>query len=288
MYSEQTPVLSPQTAERLARRVYAASGMVFPKDREEFLQSRLRPRLARLGLQDFAAYAAYLDGTDSEDEQQRLVDALTTNTTSFFRERQHFDWLSDVGLPTLYAKGTGRYTELRIWSAAASTGAEMWSAGMTVESFAEAVGSPLRYGLAGSDISLEVLKRAATALFDAGEISGIPEPLRKKHLLRSHSSDVPVGREIFKIAGALRSKAQLFQANLCALDRSPPIAADIIFLRNVLIYFSHEDQSRVIAAVTKRLRPGGFLLVGHNESLPAVPPDLVRLESSIYAKSDDS
>ena len=159
----------------------------------------------------------------------------------------------------------------------------MWSAAMVIERYAQASGIALNYDLIGTDISRRILRRAAGATFTEAEVAGLPEPLRKAHLLRTAPQP---GRPVFyRIVADLRARARLAYANLLDLDNGPSIAADVIFLRNVLIYFTPQDQTRVVAAVIARLRPGGYLLTGHTESLPRETPGLCQQGASIYKRS---
>ena len=209
---------------------------------------------------------------------------LVTHTTSFFREPAHYVWLEKTGLPGLIDQGVGRVHPLTIWSAACSTGPELWSAGMVVDRVAQGVAGGLRWGLVGSDISANVLRRATSAIFTASDMSGVSEEYLRQHFLRSRpGTAVGNGQRVFRVAPELRKRATFLQANLLQDLTDVPLA-DVIFLRNVLIYFAHEDRQTCLRNVCARLRPGGYLILGHSDSHHAMPPEMTSCGSSIFRK----
>ncbi|MEL6198499.1 MAG: CheR family methyltransferase [Pseudomonadota bacterium] len=261
------------------------SGVALNPGRLDFLRGRLSPRLSALGCPDFPSYLRILMAEDGAGERQHLAEALATHTTSFFRERRHYDWLEAEGLPRLIAAGAGREREMVVWSAACSTGAELWSAAMVIHAQSRAEDGGLRWQGIGSDISARVLNRARSAVFSPEEIDGIPEMLRQRYLMRSRTT-APGAKQIrYRIVPELRERCRLLHLNLLALDTAPAFEADIVFLRNVLIYFGAADQLAVAAAVARRLRPGGFLLTGHAETLRRLVPGLVPVSTAIYQKT---
>lgn len=267
-----------QALVEIARRL---SGVSVDASKRDFVALRVGRRLRALECADFADYLDVLEGPDGAAEARLLVEALTTHTTSFFREKAHYDWLAAEGLPTLIAAGAGREQPLTVWSAACSLGSELWSAGMVLARIA-AARPGLRWALVGTDVSRAILRRAATAVFTEEEIAGLSEAQRREWLLRARAGAFP--RPLFRIAPALRARARLAWANLVDLDPALSLEADVAFLRNVLIYFEPADQRRAIANVTARLRRGGYLLTGHSESLAELPAGLTQLAASIYRK----
>lgn len=257
-------------------------GLSIPAENRSFLELRLGRRLRNLGLASFSPYIALLLGAEGATERQFLAESLVTHTTSFFRERAHFDWLNDEGLPALAQQGTGRISDLVVWSAACSTGQELWTAAILLDRACRGPLGRLRWTVVGTDLSRSALRRAQGATYSEEEIAGLPEDWRSDYLLRSSR---PVGgRHVFRIIPELRRRAQFHQINLLDPGRMPGITADIIFLRNVLIYFDLPDQGRVIHQLCTRLRRGGYLLTGHSESLVQPPPGLVPVQPSIYRK----
>ncbi|MFQ6540326.1 CheR family methyltransferase, partial [Aphanothece stagnina] len=230
-----TPHLGRAEANLICRMVRQHGGIAIAPGKTAFLQLRVARRLRALGLDDFARYSSLLTGPAGQTELPLLVEALTTHTTGFFRESAQYDWLQTTGLPALIARGAGRERRLLLWSAACSTGAEMWTAAMVVDRLARGMQGGLRWGVAGSDVSRAILSRAARAIFQEDEIAGLPEEWRRDYLLRSRLCH---GRtRLYRIAPDLRRLARLHWANLTVAPPALESDADVAFLRNVLIYF---------------------------------------------------
>lgn len=257
--------ISQQEVDELIAAARRASGISIAPSKHSFIELRVSRRLRETGCVAFAEYLDHIRGPGGTEEVRHLVEALATHTTSFFRERPHYDWLEAEGLPALVRSGAGRERPLTVWSAACSIGSELWSAAMVLERFAGATPGGLRWNVVGTDISRPILRRAANAVFTEDEIAGLPDDFRRRHLLRSRTP----GRQgtLYRIAPELRSKARFARANLVTLDPGFDLTADVVFLRNVLIYFEPQDRARAIANVLSRIRPGGYLLTGHSESL---------------------
>lgn len=279
-FGAEAPALGLAEAEALSAVAARLAGVRIPPSKKDFLRQRAAKRLRALRLDDFKSYVRIL--SEDADEQRRLMECLTTHTTAFFREPAHFDWLRDDGAPGLIDAGVGRGGPLTIWSAACSTGAELWSAAMCLDEVARQRAPALDWRVVGTDVSHTVLRRAATAVFAASEIEGVPEALRKRHLLRSKR---PIrGATLYRIAPELRARGRYACANLMRLDQAAGFSVDIAFLRNVLIYFSTADQRAVVENVLRRVRPGGFLLTGHSENLALDGLGLRRVRPSIYQR----
>ncbi|MFN4156267.1 MAG: CheR family methyltransferase [Paracoccaceae bacterium] len=271
--------IGPDEARFIVETVYRLSGVSVTASKTDFLEHRLNRLLQESGVGSVAEYVAQLRAAPAGPAAQGLVEALTTHTTSFFRERAHFDWLTAEGLPAVTANGAGRDRPLTVWSAACSTGAELWTAGMVVDGFARS--RSLRWGLVGTDVSQKILAKAALATFEEDDILPIPDDMRRRYLLRSRAG---AGKARYRIAPDLRSRARLAWANLLDLPTGMALTADIAFLRNVLIYFEADDQLRAAANVARRIQPGGYLLTGHSEGLASAPPGMVLVAPSIYRK----
>ena len=274
-----TPAIRPEDARVLVRVAREVGGLAIGPEKTEFLAARLTRRLTALGMEDFARYAALLTEPGGERELPAFIEALTTHTTSFFRERGQYDWLRETGLPQLLLDGAGRNRELSLWSAACSTGQELYSALMTVAALRESETSGLRFRGLGTDLSHPVLRQARRAIYDREEIAGIPDPMRRQFLLSARD-----GGGLYRIAPEIRHRARWACANLVRPGDLGGIEADVIFLRNVLIYFDAPTQARVVGNVLGRLRPGGYLLTGHAETLRAERHGLVPIRPSIYRK----
>lgn len=269
------PVITPADVADLAVLARELVGITLTDRKTEFLMARLGRRLAATGQPDYAAYRRLVRGNPAE--QTAFAEALTTHTTSFFRECAQYDWLRETGFSELHAREPGR--DLVIWSAASSTGQEGYSALMVAQQARDAGLWDLRVRLIGSDISRPVVRLAAHAIYSTDQIAGIPDDLRRRFLLSSRNGD---GRH--RIVPDLRQRASWRTGNLATGAGLDGIAADIVFLRNVLIYFDEEVRSRVLENVFRRLRPGGYLLTGHTEAAHAKRDGLRTLRPSILQK----
>ena len=272
--------LTPDLARAILARAEQISGIRIDAAKLEFVRLRVGRRLAALGLDTFEGYNQFLAG-DAGDEVRHLVEALTTHTTSFFREMHHYDWLVREGINGLLA-GRDR-SPFVIWSAAASTGAELWSAGMIMAERNAQGRAPSDWQLIGTDISERILTRAATATYSEEEISGISTERAERFLLRSRNLRDHGGRPIYRISPDLRARARFSKVNLQDLQGLKAFTADVAFLRNVLIYFDVEGRERVVSNVVSRLRPGGILFTGHAEALGS-HPSLEPVRPTIYRK----
>ena len=276
--------MSRRVADAIVERLRKVAGIRVDPKNEQFLTFRLTRRLQSLGLKSYEDYLALLEGPGGDSETARLVEVLVTHTTSFFREPAHFTWLDKTGLPALIEQGAGRLHPLMIWSAACSTGPELWSAGMVMDLASRAVTGGLRWGLVGSDISSSVLRRAKGAIFTETEMSGVSEERKRTYFLRSRPGvQIGNGQTLYRIAPELRNRANFLQVNLVQdVSQAPP--CDVAFLRNVLIYFGQEDRKSCLANVCGKLRPGGYLFLGHSDSHANMPPGMTACGPSIFRK----
>jgi chemotaxis protein methyltransferase CheR len=270
--------LSPKNFRRLSELVSAYSGIKMPSNKQTMLEGRLRRRLRATGLPTLDAYCRYLfdeDGLDAEIVY--LIDVVTTNKTDFFREPKHFEFMREVALPTLVEAGR---TSLRVWSAACSIGAEPYTAAMVIEDFAETHG-PLSYFILATDLSTDVLAAAQKGIFPESMLSPVPPLLRRKYVQVPRYS----GNRNVRIAPVLRSKVGFARLNF--MDDSYPVgdAFDVIFCRNVLIYFDKPTQAKVLARLCDCLRPGGFLLIGHSESVTGFNLPLRTVSNTVFEKT---
>jgi chemotaxis protein methyltransferase CheR len=271
--------IRPDHVETFARIAEQRAGIHIKGHKSEFLRSRLSKRLARRGVADFDAYCRLLQA--DEREQILFVEALTTHTTSFCREPLQYEWLREVGLPALYETGVGRLRPLTFWSAACSTGAEGYTALFVAEDLRQTKLFSLAHRLIGTDISRRVLHRAEVGVYPEDEVRGLPLEMRRRYVLRAKKGD---GR--CRIAPEIRRLATWRLANLTDAATLETIQADVVFLRNVLIYFDPQMQQRVIENVLRRLAPGGYLLTGHTETATTRRKGLTVLRPSIYRKDD--
>lgn len=244
------------------------AGISLTTSKKALVAGRLAKRLKHHGLTSYADYYRLL--SQLSDEVQVAVDLLTTNETYFFREPKHFDWLRDRVLP---AHPPGK--PLRIWSAACSSGEEPYSLAMLL---GEQWGDR-NWEILGSDISTRVLEKACNGLYPLQGARGITPAMLRSHCLKGVGSQ----EGWFLIDPALRQRVHFAQINLNAA--LPEVGEfDVIFLRNVMIYFQAETKRQVVARLLAKLRKGGTFIIGHSESLSGIAEGLELQAPSIYRK----
>ncbi|WP_301102567.1 protein-glutamate O-methyltransferase CheR [Propionivibrio sp.] len=253
------------------RLIYKIAGISLSDAKKILLVGRLTRRLKQYELSSFGDYYRMLATGNFPEEIQTMVDLLTTNETYFFREPKHFDFLRNEILATHTSPST-----FRVWSAASSSGEEAYSIAMTL---AEALPNT-PWEIVGSDISSKVLAKAAAGHYSLARTEGIPPGHMRKYCLKGVRSNSGT----FLITPELRKKTSFHQINLMH-----PVDADIgefevIFLRNVMIYFDAQTKTRVVHNLLPRLQPGGHLIIGHSETLNGITDHVTAIRPTIYRK----
>jgi len=246
-------------------------GLHLPYSKKALLCSRLSRRLTELGISKLQEYYALLCLPQQETERQRAIDLVTTNETYFFREPKHFEYLRDVLLPQLASAG-----ELNIWSAASSTGEEAYSIAMLLEDCR----AHRQWHIFASDISMRVLSFGRRALYPMARGEHIPHAYLSRYCLRG-TGDYD-GH--FLVDQRLRKRVEFARCNLLNLPPDLHQKFDIVFLRNTIIYFDFPTKVAVLKSVIDKIKPGGWLFVGHSESLHGMPLDLEMIAPSIYRR----
>src|SRR5918911_2648375 len=269
-----SPDLGNAEFHRIRSLVYRLSGIDLHPGKEGLVKSRLAKRLRALGIATFQDYLAHLERDASGEERAVMVDVLTTNKTSFFREAQHFDHLRDHVLPALRSRGG----TMRLWSAACSTGEEPFSIAMLLS---DELG-PQRASSArilATDISARVLSHATAGVYGEDALRDVPQPLVSRHF--TLASTTPA--RAYRASDALRSMVRFARLNLIGPwpMRGP---FDVIFCRNVMIYFDEPTQQRLVQRFWEILAPGGYLFVGHSESLSALTHQFRYAQPAVYVK----
>lgn len=255
--------LSPANFKRLAAFIHEYSGIKMPPAKKTMLEGRLRRRVREQGLASLDAYCDWLfSGENVEAELVHLFDAVTTNKTDFFREPTHFEFLTREALPTI--ADTGR-REIRAWSAASSIGAEPYTMAMVMDDFCTRRRG-LDYSIFASDLSSEVLGEALAGIYPKAMIAPVPEAMRRRYIRVSRDP----GRATVRIAPSLRAKLTFARINLMDAHYPAPRDLDLIFCRNILIYFDKPTQAAVLQRLVQHLRPGGYLILGHSETIVGV------------------
>ncbi|MBD1550759.1 CheR family methyltransferase [Pseudomonas typographi] len=250
--------------------LYQRAGIHMSANKKALVAGRLACRLRHHGLADHSQYFQMITAADGLAEAQVALDLLTTNETYFFREPKHFEWLGQV-LGTLHRPGR----TFRVWSAACSSGEEPYSLAMLL---ADRLGER-PWEVLGSDISSRVLEKAARGHYPLER----GRNLAPQHLARYCLKGIGSQDGTFLVERSLRERVQFMQVNLN--DRLPRLGEfDVIFLRNVLIYFDPPTKRRVIERLVPLLRPGGYFVVSHSESLNGMNDTLALVSPSIYRK----
>lgn len=262
--------LTEQEFRQFQAMIYQIAGISLSDEKKALVSGRLARRVQHFKLGSYSEYFQLLTNAQAPKEMQVAVDLLTTNETYFFREQKHFDLLRDTILPPL--KG-GRAA--RIWSGASSSGEEIYSIAMIM---AEVLGEQ-PWEVLGSDISTRVLETARAGHYPIERAKDIPQRLLKKYCLKGTGSQ----QGTFLIDKALRQNTQFMQINLNGT--LPKIGEfDVIFLRNVMIYFDLKTKQQVVARMLPLLRSGGYFLVSHSESLNGITGELKLVSPSVYRK----
>lgn len=252
--------------------IYQIAGISLSDAKKILLVGRLTKRLKHYNFSTFGEYYRYVTSGQAPEEMQLMVDLLTTNETYFFREEKHFDFLRGK---ILAQHPSGRPFE--VWSAASSTGEEIYTIAMVL---AEHFGLDGQWRVLGTDISMTVLKKAEAGIYPMERIRGMPPEYLKKYCLkgvRSQEGSVLIDQR-------LRTHTRFMQANLNA--NLPEVGGpfDVIFLRNVMIYFDQPTKRQVVARLLKKLRPGGWFIIGHSETLNGINEEVVAVQPTIYRK----
>ena len=271
--------MSDDIFDRLATYVYQHCGLKLSLAKRTLLEGRIRKRLRVLGLGSFPAYCDYLFSQKGQtSEVGHLIDVVTTHTTDFFREPHHFEYLTQMILPRLFRERKLPTRELRVWSSACSTGEEPYTIAMVLAEHAARVRN-FRYSILATDVSAQVLEVACTGIYLEEKVEPVPTLLRTRYLLKSKKQAC---REV-RVVPELRAAVIFHQLNLMEPFR---VAApmDIIFCRNALIYFDHASQEKLVGQFHDSLTLGGYLFVGHSETLSGLPVPFVYEAATIYRR----
>ena len=238
--------------------------------KKAMVSSRLLKRLRHYNLSSYGAYFKLLTSGEYLEERQIFIDLLTTNETYFFREPGHFEFLEQSILP-----GWQRGRNLRVWSGASSTGQEAYSIAMVLADKLDS--SP--WEVVGTDLSSRVLETARSGHYTMSRIDGIPKNYLRKYCLKGSGPY----EDTLLIDAALRRRVTFVHANLNA--NLPDIGNfDVIFLRNVMIYFNQETKRAIVQRILAQLNPGGYFLIGHSETLKEITDTLESVAPTIYQK----
>jgi chemotaxis protein methyltransferase CheR len=282
--SDVSLTLSPRALERFCDFITGELGIKMSDAKLPLLQSRLQRRLRVLGLNSLENYQQYLfDPANGEEERVHFINAITTNKTDFFREPAHFAYLTQTALPNLEPSRSASQAPLpwpfKLWCAGCSSGEEPYTLAMVLSEFARHRPA-FDFTLLATDISTRVLSLAQTGIYEAERVDPVPLPLRAKYLLRSKDA----ARAQVRVIPDLRRRISFQRLNFMDADYRVRDMFEVIFFRNVMIYFDKPTQEEVIHKLCRNLVPGGYLFVGHSESLAGLNLPVTSVGSAIYRK----
>jgi len=269
--------ISKRNFDKLARFIYDYSGIKMPPTKLTMLEGRLRRRLRATSHSTFDDYCDFLfDHGGLEQETVYLIDVVTTNKTDFFREAKHFEYMQMTALPALAASGVRK---IRTWSSACSTGAEPYTMAMVLSEFVEE-NAGLSYSVLATDLSTDVLQTARRGIYAQDLVQPVPYSLQRKYVMTAKQA----GRREVRISPKLRSKIGFARMNL--MDDKYPIGdpMQIIFCRNVLIYFDKPTQQSVLTRLCDCLADGGYMFIGHSESITGFDLPLRQVSNTVFQK----
>ncbi len=276
--------MSARDYARLCKLIYAEAGIALNQEKKTMLEGRVKRRLKTLNLHSYDEYCEMLFGKDGlqdgiKDEIVHLIDVVTTNKTDFFREPGHFDFLVERALPELAERIAGR--QFTIWSAGCSSGEEPYTMAIVLSEYA--LSHPgFRFRILATDISNIVLTKAELGIYTSEVVAPVAPALRRKYFMRSRSP----GSEQVRAVPELRRLVEFRRLNFMDADYGVPEKADAIFCRNVIIYFDRPTQERILQKLARCLLPGGYMFVGHAETLHDMNLPLVPVAPALYRRAD--
>lgn len=275
MVLSYTP-LTDKLFRQFSALVYEQTGIFLKPEKRELLNARLGKRLRFCKINSFQEYYDYVVNDPDGNELIHLIDAVSTNFTSFFREKTHFDYLSAVVLKEYAAQGGGG--EFKVWSAACSSGEEPYTLAIVLAEFA-ALERQFRYTIHATDISTKVLAIAEKGVYPTEKVQGMAPNLVRTYFQKGKGSS----EGHVKVKKELRQAVQFSRFNL--MDNYPwHEELDVIFCRNVMIYFNRETQQQLVDKFYGCLKPGGYLFIGHSESLTAINHRFRQVTTTGYKK----
>ena len=271
--------LTSSDFDRMRALVYRESGINLSSDKKTMVEIRIKRRLRSLGISSFHQYCDYVFAPEGrEGELVSLIDVITTNKTDFFREAGHFEYLVSKALPDLAARN-GPTRKSLVWSAGCSTGEEPYTLSFVLSEYAQEC-TGFRFSVLATDICTAVLAKAATGIYKAESLKAVPQALRRKYFMRSRDPQ----SDLFRVVPEIRALIEFRRLNFMDADFGLVDSPEIIFCRNVIIYFDRPTQVRLLEKLTRQLAPGGYFFAGHSESLQGMDLPLVPVAPAIYRK----
>ena len=266
--------MKPSTFSRFRQIVYDRSGISLNPGKEALVSARVGKRMRTLGLSEHDDYLDFLLRDENGEELVHFIDAISTNVTSFFREPAHFGYVEKM-MGKWLAEGQTRF---RFWSAASSTGEEPYSLAITLR---EAIGArKTDTRILATDISTRVLQACLQGVYEGDKLRTVPAALRSRYFTRLPGKDSTQ----YQASPELRQMITFRQINLSKPPFPMKGPLDIVFCRNVMIYFDNAVRKALLREIERLLKPGGCLMVGHAESLTGMMSSLKSVQPSVYVK----
>ena len=279
--SAHEEAISARDYTRLCDLIYDEAGIRLGPEKKTMLEVRIKRRLKALELATYSQYCNYLFGRQGlKEEITSLIDVVTTNKTDFFREPGHFHFLVERALPELTA-GDRAGKPLLVWSAGCSSGEEPYTLAMVMSEYA-ATHPGFRFGILATDISTVVLARAEMGVYSNEVVGPVPAALKRKYLMVSRDR----GSNCVRVVPELRRLIEFRRLNFMDADYGITVKADAIFCRNVIIYFDRPTQQTVLKRLSRHLAPGGYMFVGHSETLHDMDLPLKPVAPALYRRND--
>jgi chemotaxis protein methyltransferase CheR len=265
--------LSARDFDRIRKLAYDYCGLDIEAGKEELVASRLGKVMRKLGINHYGEYFEFVVADKTSQALINMIDVLTTNHTCFFREQQHFDFLTQTILPVIADRA-----QISIWSSACSTGEEPYSIAFTLKDYFGAGGPTI--GILATDISTRVLETAKRATFEAQRVKGLMRPVLQRHFLRGQGKFA----DHYRVKPEARAMVTFRRLNLTEPFDDLTMTFPLIFCRNVMIYFNAQTQEKLVDRFYNQLDPGGYLFIGHSESLNRISHRLEYVCPAIYRK----
>lgn len=270
-----TSNMSDIELKNFSRLIYDQSGIALSPAKKSMLCARLAKRLRVLSIDSFKDYYKFvMESLNKNDELTHLLDVVTTNTTHFFRESEHFRHLESTVLSQLFSKTD----TVKIWSAGCSSGEEPYTVAMVLKEYTEKNGGD--FSILATDLSTKVLRKAMAAVYDDESVEKVPNLMKRKYMMCGKGEKAGMWR----IVPELRKKITFAHLNFMDQEYDIDDSFDIIFCRNVIIYFDWDTKAKLIQRFHDHLIPGGYLFIGHSETLNGLNDQFRSVAPTLYRK----
>ena len=271
--------LTAEEYELFRKLVYAKSGINLGDSKQQLVRARLGKRVRKGNFPSFRAYYDHVAKDDTGEELQLLLDAISTNTTHLFREKRHFDFLHALVKRWVADRSwRSKHSTLRVWSAACSSGEEPHSSAMTV--YDALRGSDVSAKILATDLSTKVLARAQLGVYECHKVGSVPGDYRQRYLRQARRD----GQVCLELTPEIRGLITFSRFNLMTPSFPFRHGFHVVFCRNVMIYFDRATQEGLVGRIARHIQPGGYLMIGHSESLNGITHPLEYVEPTIYRK----